>query len=231
MAALGDASTIVNIGAGAGSYEPSGRNVVAVEPSLTMIHQRQPNAAPVLRASAVQLPFRDKQFDTALALLTVHHWTDQRAGLREMSRVAARSVIFTWDNDHPGMWLIRDYFPFIAEDGRAICPPLDMYRDIFGSVGVKPIPIPHDCSDGFLQAYWRRPEAYLDAGVRSAISAFAKYTAFTKYAAMDEGLTRLRRDLDDGTWLARNGHLLSETELDLGYRLIVADGTKSGHDA
>ena len=216
-AALGEASSIVNIGAGTGSYEPRGRNVVAVEPSLTMIAQRPPDAAPIVRAFASHLPFRDGQFDTALALMTVHHWSDQRTGLREMARVAKRSVIFTWDNDHLGMWLTRDYFPSILEDGRAICPPLNMFRDIFGRVTVMPVPIPHDCSDGFLQAYWRRPHAYLDAGVRSAISAFAKYPP------MDEGLINLRRDLNDGTWLLRNGHLLSETELDLGYRLIIAD--------
>jgi SAM-dependent methyltransferase len=222
MAALAGTRTIVNVGAGTGSYEPHDRNVVAVEPSLTMIRQRRPDAAPVVRASAAHLPFRNCQFDAALALLTVHHWPDQRAGLREMSRVAKRCVVFTWDHEHQaGMWLMRDYFPCIVEEGRAICPPLSMYREIFGSIRVHAIPIPHDCSDGFLQAYWRRPNAYLDADVRSAISAFAKY------APMDQGLIKLRRDLDDGTWLARNGHLLSEKELDLGYRLIVADGTKA----
>ena len=218
--ALGDARTIVNIGAGTGSYEPQGRNVVAVEPSLTMIRQRLPGAAPVVRAWATQLPFRDGQFDAALALMTVHHWPDQQAGLREMARVAKRCIIFTWDHEYAGIWLVHDYFPQIVEDGRAICPPLDMYRDVFGQIAVMPIPIPHDCSDGFLQAYWRRPHAYLDAGVRSAISAFAKYPP------MDEGLVKLRRDLDDGTWLARNGHLLAATALDCGYRLIVADRTE-----
>jgi SAM-dependent methyltransferase len=218
-AAVGDACFIVNIGAGTGSYEPHDRNVIAVEPSLTMIGQRQQRAAPVVRAIAARLPFRDRQFDAALAILTIHHWPDQTAGLREMVRVATRSVIFTWDHEHADMWLMRDYFPSILEEGRVICPSLDTYRDVFGDITVKPILIPHDCSDGFLQAYWRRPHAYLDAGVRSAISAFAKYPP------MDEGLVKLRRDLDDGTWLLRNGHLLSETELDLGYRLIVADRT------
>lgn len=218
MDALGDAQTIVNVGAGTGSYEPRDRHLIAVEPSLTMIGQRRPGAAPVVRASATQLPFRDRQFDAAMALLTIHHWPDQIAGLREMMRVAARCIIFTWDNDHPGMWLVRDYFPSILDVGRVICSPLNTYRDILGHVTVKPVPIPHDCSDGFLQAYWRRPHAYLDAGVRSAISAFAQYPP------MDEGLIKLRSDLEDGTWLARNGHLLSETELDLGYRLIIADG-------
>jgi len=217
MGALGDASTILNVGAGTGSYEPRGRNVIAVEPSLTMIGQRHPDTAPVVRASAAQLPFRNDQFDAALAIFTVHHWPRQAAGLREMARVAKRSVILTWDNSFNSMWLVRDYFPSILDEGQFICPPLDMYRDIFGHISVKPVPVPHDCSDGFLQAYWRRPHAYLDPGARSAISAFAKYPP------MDEGLTKLRRDLEDGTWLARNAHLLAETEMDLGYRLIIAD--------
>ena len=215
--ALKDARTIVNIGAGTGSYEPRDRSVVAIEPSLTMIGQRLPDAAPVVRASAMQLPFHDGQFDAALAIFTVHHWQDQAAGLREMARVAKRRIILTWDNSYNGMWLVRDYFPSILDEGQVICPPLNMYRDILGPVTVKPVPIPHDCSDGFLQAYWRRPHAYLDPGVRGAISAFAKY------AAPDAGLAKLRRDLDDGTWMARNGHLLSQRELDLGYRLIVAE--------
>ena len=217
MGALGDVSTILNVGAGTGSYEPRGRNVIAVEPSLTMIGQRHPDAAPVVRASAAQLPFRNDQFEAALALLTVHHWPDQQAGLREMARVAKRSVIMTWDNSFNGMWLVRDYFPSILDEGQVICPPLNMYRDIWGRVTVKPVPVPHDCTDGFLQAYWRRPHAYLDPGVRSAISAFAKFPP------MDAGLIKLRRDLEDGTWMARNGHLMSQTEMDLGYRLIVAN--------
>ena len=211
---------VVNVGAGTGSYEPPDRNVVAVEPSLTMIRQRPRNAAPVVRASAMQLPFRDGQFDAALAIFTVHHWQEQAAGLREMARVAKRSIILTWDNSYNGMWLVRDYFPSILDEGQVICPPLSMYREILGPVTVKAVPIPHDCSDGFLQAYWRRPHAYLDPGARGAISAFAKY------ATPEAGLAKLRSDLEDGTWLARNGHLLSETELDLGYRLIIADGLK-----
>jgi len=216
--ALGDARTIVNIGAGTGSYEPKDRNVVAVEPSEIMIRQRASDTAPVVRASAMQLPFQDGTFDAALAIFTVHHWPDQQRGLKEMSRVAALNVILTWDQTHAGaMWLIRDYFPEIGRHGRTICPPLDAFRRVFARVEIVPVSIPQDCTDGFLNAYWRRPEAYFDAGVRSAISAFADLPQ------LDSGLARLRRDLDDGSWVARNAALLNLTECDLGYRLIIAE--------
>jgi SAM-dependent methyltransferase len=216
MAAIGDAQRVVNVGAGTGSYEPRDRELIAVEPSETMIRQRARDAAPVVRASATALPFRNNQFDAALAILTVHHWPDQRAGLLEMSRVAKRCVILTWDNTHPGMWLTRDYFPEILEQGKAICPPIENYRAYFHRTEILPVLIPHDCTYGLLQAYWRRPEMYLDAGARGAISAFASIN-------VEPGLAALRRDLDDGTWARRNGALMNETELDLGYRLVVGE--------
>jgi SAM-dependent methyltransferase len=212
--ALGDAQNIVNIGAGTGSYEPADRNVVAVEPSPVMIAQRPSSAAPVVRASAMTLPFGDDAFDAALAIFTVHHWPDQPRGLREMSRVARRCIVFTWDNQHAGTWLTRDYFPEIVKNGQAICPPIERYRQAFEQVRIISVPVPHDCTDGFLQAYWRRPEAYFDSQVRRAISGFADICAL-------EGLAALRRDLDDGTWLRRNGHLLKLSELDVGYRLVI----------
>lgn len=212
--ALGDAQNIVNIGAGTGSYEPADRKVVAVEPSPAMIAQRPSGAAPVVRASAMNLPFGDDSFDAALAIFTVHHWPDQPQGLREMSRVARRCIIFTWDNQYPRMWLTRDYFPEIVEQGRLICPPIESYSDAFEHLQIISVPVPHNCTDGFLHAYWRRPEAYFDSGVRGAISAFANIR-------VEAGLAALRRDLDDGTWLRRNGHLLPLHELDLGYRLVI----------
>ncbi|SRR6266446_4159972 len=218
MTALGDAKTIINVGAGTGSYESKDRNVVAIEPSEIMIRQRPSDAAPVVRASAMQLPFQDGTFDAALAIFSVHHWSDQRRGLEEMARVAARSIILTWDQAHAGAtWLIRDYFPEIGRHGRTICPPLETYRRVFARLEIIAVPIPHDCTDGFLNAYWRRPEAYFDAGARSAISAFADLPE------LDSGLARLRRDLDNGTWSRRNNDLLNRTELDLGYRLVVAE--------
>ena len=216
LSALGMARRIVNIGAGAGSYEPAECELIAVEPSETMIRQRPANAAPVIRASAMNLPFRDREFDAALAILTVHHWPDQRAGLSQMARVAKRCVIFTWDQSHRGMWLTQDYFPEIWTVWKHICPPLESYGAFFHRVEIRPVPIPHDCSDGFLQAYWRRPEMYLDEQARGAISAFAKIDP-------SSGVAALRADLEDGTWARRNSALLAEHELDLGYRLVIGE--------
>ena len=216
--ALGEVETLVNVGAGAGSYEPSDRQVVAVEPSLTMIRQRRPGIAPVVQASAVDLPFRDGAFAAALAVLTVHHWPDRPRGLRELARVARnRIVVLTWDPATTGFWLIDDYFPEIGEIDRQILPPLEEFRQALGSIEVRPVLVPHDCSDGFLGAYWRRPHEYLDARVRSAIS------TFSKIHDVESGLERLRSDLEDGTWQRKYGHLLGQSDLDLGYRLIIAN--------
>jgi SAM-dependent methyltransferase len=214
--ALGTADTVVNVGAGAGSYEPRDRRVVAVEPSRAMIAQRRSGSAPVVQASATALPFGDSAFGAALAVLTVHHWPDRARGLAELARVARRVVILTWDPASSGFWLVDDYFPELATIDGPIFPTLDELQRRLGPIDVRPMLVPHDCADGFLGAYWRRPHAYLDAGARGAIS------TFSKLGAIDEGLARLERDLDGGTWARRHGHLLSRTELDLGYRLIVA---------
>ena len=215
--ALGQADTVVNVGAGAGSYEPTDRFVVAVEPSMTMIHQRRSGSAPVVQASATHLPFRDASFAAALAILTMHHWPDQARGLDELARVThSHIVLVTWDPASTGFWLIEDYFPEIVEIDRHIFLSIDELRRALGGIEVSPLMIPHDCADGFLGAYWRRPQAYLDAGVRSAIS------TFSKLRTLDAGLARLRRDIADGTWTRRYGELLDRTEIDLGYRLIVA---------
>jgi len=215
--AMGPAAPVVNVGAGTGSYEPADRRVVAVEPSLAMIRQRPPGSAPVVQASATHLPFRDAAFAAALAVLTIHHWPDRVQGLAELARVARdRVVILTWDPASTGFWLVEDYFPQVVEIDRPVFPSLADFRRVLGPIEIQPIPIPHDCIDGFLGAYWRRPHAYLDAGARAAIS------AFSKIAEVDAGLARLRRDLADGTWERRHGHLARRSELDLGYRLIVA---------
>jgi SAM-dependent methyltransferase len=217
LRALGDAQTVVNVGAGAGSYEPTDRSVVAVEPARAMIQQRPPGSAPVVQASAMALPFRAAAFEAALAVLTVHHWPDPLQGLREMARVTQqRIVIVTWDPAVANFWLIEDYFPAIAELDRQSCPAIEVFRATFGAIEVHPLPVPHDCCDGFLGAYWRRPHAYLDAGVRSAISVFAKL------ADVDAGLARLRGDLASGTWAQRYSHLLRQSAYDLGYRLVLA---------
>jgi SAM-dependent methyltransferase len=207
------------VGAGAGSYEPADRRVLAVEPSPEMIRQRPPGSAPAVQASATALPFRDGAFDATLAVLTVHHWPDRPRGLAELRRVAReRAVILTWEPDAAPFWLV-DYFPELVALDRAIFEPLDALRGLLGPIEVRPVPIPHDCLDGFLGAYWRRPEAYLDAGVRGAIS------TFTKLGDVEPGLARLRQDLSDGTWQRRNAALLGRPALDLGYRLLIAPHT------
>jgi SAM-dependent methyltransferase len=215
VAALGEAASVVNVGAGAGSYEPVDRPVVAVEPSTVMIRQRR-SPVPVVQASATALPFRAGAFAAALAVLTVHHWPDRVRGLAELARVARRVVVLTWDPAFTGgFWLVDDYFPEIAAMDRPLFPSVEELRSSLGTLEILPLPIPHDCTDGFLGAYWRRPEAYLDPGVRGAISTFAKVPD------VGPGLDRLRADLAGGRWARRHGHLLDRTELDLGYRLVV----------
>ena len=217
VATLSSCERVLNVGAGAGSYEPADRQVVAVEPSAEMIRQRPREAAVVVQASAERLPFRDRSFDAALAILTVHHWPRRLEGLAEMRRVARdRVVIFTWDSEHPGFWLVQQYFPEILAYDRRAFPTLREIEAAVGPAAASAVPIPADCVDGFLGAYWKRPEHYLDARVRAAISSFSKFDAAA-------GLARLRRDLDDGAWLAANGALRSLAELDVGYRLVVAE--------
>jgi SAM-dependent methyltransferase len=215
--ALGPARTVLNVGAGAGSYEPTDRRVLAVEPSPEMIRQRPPGAAPVVQASATALPFADGSFDATLAVLTVHHWPDRARGLAELRRVARdRAVIVTWEADVAPFWLVDEYFPELLTIDRSIFEPIDALRRMLGPIEVRPVAVPHDCVDGFLGAYWRRPEAYLDPAVRGAMS------TFTKIGDVEPGVERLRRDLADGTWRRRHGELLGRESLDLGYRLIVA---------
>ena len=215
--ALGPARTVLNVGAGAGSYEPTDRRVIALEPSPEMIRQRPAGAAPVVQASATALPFADGRFDATLAVLTVHHWPDRARGLAELRRVARqRAVILTWEPDAAPFWLADDYFPELLAIDRPIFESIDALRRALGPIEARPVPVPHDCVDGFLGAYWRRPEAYLDPAVRGAMS------TFTKIGAVEPGVARLRRDLEDGTWHRRHGGLLERESLDLGYRLIVA---------
>ncbi len=215
--ALGDAESIINIGAGTGSYEPDNRSVTAVELAMTMIRQRPESAAPVVQANSMALPFADDSFAASLAILTVHHWHDQAKGLQEMRRVARRRVvILTWDRHFSNFWL-TDYFPEILDIDRMIFPTWEQFESVLGSVNINEVLIPHNCSDGFLGAYWQRPEAYLDADVRAAIS------TFTKITDVDAGLAKLDRDLHSGAWHDRNSDLLKQTHLDLGYRLVIAE--------
>ena len=213
--ALGSAKTVLNVGAGAGSYEPADRQVTAVEPSAEMLRQRAASAAPAIQGSAEDLPFDDISFDASMAVLTVHHWADKAKGLQEMRRVARdRVVILTFDPSHRGGWLV-DYFPELVVLDEAIMPRMTDYEKWLGAVEISAVPVPHDCSDGFLYAYWRRPAAYLDPRIRAAMS------SFWAIDNVSEGLRRLAGDLETGAWAQRYSDLLDLEEWDLGYRLVV----------
>lgn len=214
--ALGPARTVINVGAGNGSYEPADREVTAVEPSIEMIRKRRQPAAAVVQASADALPFPDDAFDAAMAILTVHHWPDKAAGLAELRRVTrGRIVLLTFDPAQRP-WL-TEYLPELARLDEAQMPALADYARWLGRVRITPLPVPHDCSDGFLYAYWRRPEAYLDARIRSGSS------SFWALPGLEAGLARLADDLASGAWDRRFGHLRSQTDHDAGYRLVMAE--------
>jgi SAM-dependent methyltransferase len=219
-AALGSARTILDVGAGTGSYEPSDRAVVAVEPSAVMIAQRPATAPPVVTATAGALPFAERSFDAAIAVLTVHHWADPARGVAEMRRVAHRQVVLTFDPVvHSHFWLLADYVPAAAELEVARALPLDRMAELLGATRVETVPVPHDCVDGFGWAYWRRPAAYLDPEVRSCISMLAQLEP----GDLQDGLARLAEDLASGDWVRRHGHLLDQEYIDGGYRLLVAE--------
>ena len=208
---------MINVGAGAGAYEPP-QTVLAVEPSKVMIDQRPRGAAPAVRAAAERLPVPDGFADAAMAVLTIHHWSDLAAGIGELRRVAGRVVILTWDQPaSERFWLSREYLPQIIAHDRAVAVPIDRLADLLGGAEVRPLPVPHDCADGFLGAFWRRPECYLDAAVRAGISTLAVLEP-----TLADGLARLRDDLGSGDWQRRHRDLLGLNELDLGYRLVIA---------
>ena len=219
-AALGDARTVVNVGAGAGSYEPHDRTVIAIEPSRAMIDTRPEGAAPAIQATAESLPLDDDSVDAAMALATIHHWQDVPRGLEELKRVARdRIVVLTWDTSFAGrFWLTRDYLPEIDEWTVDQLPPISEIGALLGAVELRRLPIPCDCEDGFLRAYWARPEAYLDEHVRRNISQFNLVDPL----AIERGIDRLQRDLESGDWDARNGQLRTLDSLDLGYVLVTA---------
>ncbi|MCK2215659.1 class I SAM-dependent methyltransferase [Actinomadura sp. ATCC 31491] len=219
-AALGGARTVLNVGAGTGSYEPPDRDVTAVEPSALMRAQRPECAARCVAASAESLPFEDGSFDAAMAVSTVHHWPDPVAGLREMRRVARRVVVFTFDGGaewwRERFWLTRDYLPEVA-GLLSGWPQLAVLADAIGA-RAEPVPVPWDCADGFFEAHWRRPEVYLDERVRRGVSVWARLGPDVERRAVRD----LRDDLASGRWAERNRDLLSLDAADLGLRLLVA---------
>lgn len=215
-AALGDARTVLNVGAGAGSYEPTDRQVLAVEPSAAMRAQRSPSAAPCIEAFAEQLPLADASFDAALAVYSDFHWQDPSNGIAELVRVSReRVVLLTVDRTiAERYWLTRDYFPGGS----------DLFRDLGcvtsvlpGECEVTAVPVPYDCCDGFVHAFWRRPRELLDERLRATMAMFDRLEA----AVVEHGFARLGADLDSGAWRARNRELCGLEALDLGHRLVV----------
>jgi len=215
--ALAGCETVLNVGAGAGAYESPQRGVIAVEPSRTMIVQRHRDCAPVIQARAEALPFRDGAFDAVLAVLTVHHWSDQRQGFSECRRVARRRIVFlTIDPAVLQQFWLYHYFPTLLQIDRATFPHMRAFRAAFGAPSVRPLLIPADCVDGFLGAYWRRPEAFLDPQVQSGISTFTKLSA----SELQAGVRTLKQDIESGRWAQDHARLLREEALDVGYRLV-----------
>jgi SAM-dependent methyltransferase len=220
-AALGDAKSVLNVGAGTGSYEPTEREVTAIEPSRTMIEQRPPDAAPVVQASAESLPFDDDSFDAALAVITIHHWRDVRTGLAEMRRVARSKVIVLTFDPAPAedLWLVRDYFPAALDYHANAMPPIDDLLEMLPEGSLEAVPIPRECADGFFIAIWDRPEMHLDPDVRRASSVWHQLPE----EEINQGLAKLSADLESGRWDERHGHLREMAELDVGLRLVAAE--------
>jgi SAM-dependent methyltransferase len=225
--ALGDARTVVNVGAGTGSYEPADRHVVAIEPSDVMAAQRPPHLAPAIRASAGALPLRDGAVDAAMAIVTVHHWdAEQERGVAELRRVARDAVvILTYDPRVSGaMWLMHDYLPEVAAlDDRIFPPPEQLAAWLGGETRIEAIPIPRDTPDGMLGSFWAHPERVLEPEARAATSGFARMGE----AIVARCVEAVRRDLADGTWDERHGHLRALDAYDAGLRLTVARAAAS----
>lgn len=218
--ALGDARTVLNVGAGTGSYEPAGRWVLAVEPSATMRAQRALDAPPAISARAEELPFDDDAVDATMAMVTIHHWEPPEAGLAELSRVARRRVVvLTFDLAHLVAWQ-RD---FLDEGLKIECPRFPSLDAIAAALGgevrVETLPTPADCVDGFFEAFWNRPEALLDPEVRSAQSMWALLPG----QAEERIVTRLRTALESGAWDAEHGHLRRQSSFDGSLRMVVAE--------
>ena len=214
---LENAGSVLNVGAGTGSYEPLHCKVVALEPSQEMISKRGIDKAEAILGSAENIPFQDDAFEIAMGILTIHHWRNLPRGLAEMKRVARRKVVLlTWIDDSPRFWM-QDYFPEMRNIDHQIFPTLTELESYLGNIKVEVVEIPEDCTDGFMCAYWKRPAAYLDHRVRAAISTFSRMSDY------EAGLAKLKDDLESGEWKSKYGQLLEMNSLDLGYRLVVSE--------
>jgi SAM-dependent methyltransferase len=214
---LQDAKLILNVGAGIGSYEPENRNIVAIEPSFEMISKRRSSKTILIQGIAENLPFKDNIFDCSMGILTIHHWRNVFSGLQEMLRVTkGKIILFTWIGYGNNFWL-EDYIPEIIDIDIKLFPTINELKQILGNVIVETVEIPCDCTDGFMCAYWRRPEMYLNPDVRKAIS------TFSRIPDINERLNKLHDDIESGAWRRKHGHLLEKEFFDLGYRLIVCE--------
>jgi SAM-dependent methyltransferase len=217
-AAVGDAATVVNVGAGTGSYEDGLPVALAVDPAALMLRQRPRGAAPAVRGTAERLPLRDGAADVALAVLTLHHWGSVETGLAELRRIARRQVVLTFEPAATAaFWLVDEYVPAVGDLDRGRTPSVARVAALLATSDVRTLPVPADMVDGVLAAHWRRPEAYLDPDVRACASGLAQLDP----ALVAPGLTRLHRDLASGAWHDRHADLLDLPELDVGYRLVV----------
>jgi hypothetical protein len=217
--ALGGVRRVINVGAGTGSYEPTDRYVVAVEPSARMRAQRPDGRAPAIGANAESLPFGDGAFDAAMAMVTVHQWSNAVAGLHELRRVASGPiVILTFDADALDKFWLVDYVPELIQAERIRYQPIKWIAEQLGGLtSVIPVPVPIDCWDGFTEAFYARPEKFLDESVRRAQSAWG----FVDEAVATEAVARLGADLENGTWHRRYGHLLEQRSFDGSLRLVL----------
>jgi SAM-dependent methyltransferase len=218
--ALGQAQTVLNVGAGAGSYEPGDRDVTAVEPSASMRSQRPPHLGPAIDATAEHLPFAEASFDAAMAMVTVHQWADSDQGLRELRRVSRGPVVvLTFDGDALDLLWLADYVPELITAERRRYPAIQHIREVLGGTStVTPVAVPADCADGFTEAYFARPERFLDPAVRQSQSAWG----FVEQAAIERGVARLSADLDSGAWDRRYGTLRTQPEFTGSLRLVTA---------
>jgi SAM-dependent methyltransferase len=219
--ALGDAESVLNIGAGAGSYEPTDREVIAIEPSSVMIAQRLADAAPAIQGIAESLPLKDNSVDATMGVFTMQHWDDVDRGLAEVLRVTRkRIVLLTLDLDVTAeMWFCSDYLPEIIEHDRKAFPSITHLQDVLPFLQVEVVPVPADCTDGFCVALWSRPEMHLDPNVRRASSTCHVLPP----SVIHTGLDRLRQDLEHGEWDRRHGQLRTQSALDVGLRLVTAE--------
>lgn len=209
------------MGAGTGSYEPDDRQVIAIEPSAVMIAQRSADAAPAVKASAEEIPLEDKSVDAALAVLTLQHWDDIERGLSEMVRIARRYVVLvTMDvSVLAELWLIRDYIPESLAAHGAAFPSIEWLLGALPGATATQLPVPRACTDGFMAAFWGRPEAYLDPHIRAGTSPWHQLPPAVATRALGE----LRDDLESGQWDRRHGYLRQQSELDVGLRVVRAE--------